>query len=1814
MANIQLKVVALGDFTSVNAQIKALQTQVQSLQKNIAGVGLNASLSTQLKNIQNEFSNALVSSGNFTKQTVQLTSETEKFGQALQAGKLKLGDYFGIITGRSAAAQKSVQALALEQVKLNNSIVQADITKQGVYSVYTPTTINATAKAVEIAAAKQNIFNIAVQQGSQKLIDFGKNTQWAGRQLTVGLSMPVLLFGSQAMKTFQDVNTELVRMQKVYGTGLTQPTQAALNTIKTQVTGLGKELAASMGVSLKDTAAMAADLAATGKTGNDLITATREAMRLSKLGELDTQAAMKATVSLQNVYKLSTQDLSGAVNFLNAVENQTSTSLQDLVDGIPRVGPIVQQLGGSFKDTAVMMVAMKEAGIPAAQSANAIKSAIASMINPTKAAKEAFAAYNINLAGIATSTKGNPVQMIMQLQQALKGLAPLAQAQLIEKLFGKFQEARIQALITNLGAVNSQTRTAFDLVNASAPQLAAVAANEMKIATESTTGKFKRAIETLKADLIPIGQKIMEVSTSILNFGAKIASFFNNLPGPIKSGLGILLTLGAIAGPVIMITGLFANLLGQTMKVGYSLLGLFDGTKKWKDLMTPAGIAAKTATEAFQIGLLENVTAVDTLNAALQKLIVSLEAINTAMNVSTGTSIIRTVEAGLAGGKVPFKAPGMATGGYVPGNPAHGDIYPALLTGGEAVIPQQQARIYSPFINAIIDGNLPMHARGRRAGEVGIQSIGSNIQSASALDVPLDKEGSRFARGENASYRGTFTAATPSSEFNSRLTGGTASPQEFLDFANKEGGRGARVNSGLYQFLKQQSSVSDAEKAEILSNAHKTITEHFSKLAKEGKTLSDQEFSKVFASANDTALADLLNRDSMVKENYLRETSAIGSASTPGTRRPNGKISGISISSIRDPFSTMQDYRKTGIEERAEFGDTAVQSHIVHPNLLKRAIGVRSSNLSVYGAEGVLGRSEVDALEGSTKTTGANLINGIKTSAKQTAGIKSPSEVFKNEVGTQIAQGTMAGVEEGISGPTGQSKIQSIFSKAFGSNSRLGGMMSSFSNMGMMGRMGVGMAAGTIGQMASPLLNAIPGGSFVSSAITGGSMLAGFGPYGVAAGAALSLVTHGITTLIAAEKQHAAESKATFESSSAAVQFFGGKLADTTSKMKDFNTIVGSDTGTSGTSNNVQKLAAGIVYTNSQLSSFNAMVKSLPKDNALSLVIKQVSDSSSSQDAAKLAYQFATLQQAINGISPQQAKQLEQLILTAGGKNPTSALATMTTQLEAIRISLNSALPNSKQFSEVLGQLVVEASNTSSMDTLNNIIKAIGLSAASSAQQIQGLMGAFGSNPQLLSLISAMQGRGFTGTDISAAIIALQQGATVDLGKLETGKVVDELTNKNGALTKAQEARKAINDKIKTSQHELTKLESNNAAAIAGSTAATKANLPALQARQKVLDANLKSLQDLQKQQTQETNYQTTKEDLKNQILMAQSTGDNLKAQLLQQQLFKTTSDYNLNQKVDAAQQIADKNRQAIADAQEAVQKAQTSATNKNSDAIAALNKAIAGYQTDLENLVGKLINPNAASESSAGTPRAGALKLNASGDTKGLTRVEGPKINPSTGMPNPNLGSFYIMEYKGKYYAVNTVSSDDIRDVSVVKGQYVVGRPIQGIQSQDLTPVKKKASGGHISGPGSSTSDSIPAMLSNGEYVVNAGAVAHYGRAFFDSANAMHLKKGGVARTNSSITYHRQHMNRTARHFATGGYVPSQVSNLMSLSDFPHFAAGGAVNAAVNAGSNIVYNVNVNVDKIDSTVDMRKAIDEALKSAEARAKMSGRVSQVGVR
>lgn len=71
-----------------------------------------------------------------------------------------------------------------------------------------------------------------------------------------------------------------------------------------------------------------------------------------------------------------------------------------------------------------------------------------------------------------------------------------------------------------------------------------------------------------------------------------------------------------------------------------------------------------------------------------------------------------------------------------------------------------------------------------------------------------------------------------------------------------------------------------------------------------------------------------------------------------------------------------------------------------------------------------------------------------------------------------------------------------------------------------------------------------------------------------------------------------------------------------------------------------------------------------------------------------------------------------------------------------------------------------------------------------------------------------------------------------------------------------------------------------------------------------------------------------------------------------------------------------------------------------------------------------------------------------------------------------------------------------------------IVAAMASALSSTKSTEVPKYASGGLVSGPGTGTSDSIPAMLSNGEAVMTAAAVSDWGAVL----SAMNVASGGNA------------------------------------------------------------------------------------------------------
>jgi TP901 family phage tail tape measure protein len=664
--NIVTNIVANADFSGLIADVNKVAASLSKLQAQI--IQSDARLASQVATMNRSFGENLRRTGQFATHFVTLTSDVEKFGTNLDRGQMKLKQYFQTFQQHTKTQGGLIRDLAKQQVALQNAIIQPmGKNAQGLmqYSVHIPQGLDAIKNKTALAKQELQIMNKVIQDGGVQMINWGKNTQWAGRQLTVGLTVPLAAFGKAAADAFRMADAELVRLTKVYG-GVAATSAADLSKIRNEVTATAKELSKTYGVSFKDTITLAADIAATGKQGNELLSSVKETSRLAVLGEVDRQDAMKATLAIQTTFKQNTDQLSESINFLNSVENQTSTSLADLIEAIPKAGPVIQGMGGSVKDLALYLTAMKEGGVNAAEGANALKSALASLINPTKVATEKFQGMGIDLGGIVTKNAGNLTGTIMELQKALDNLDPLQKQQAIEQLFGKFQFARMNALFSNLGKQGSQTLQVMDLMKASSQELAGVAGRELSMVTESASGKYRRALEGLKADLAGMGEEFLKIQTFFINVTDGIIKFVSKLPAPVKTILTFVTGLTAIIGPVIMLTGVLANFFGYIIKGASHFKSLFKGGEGWK-MLTPEILAAQKAGSLVEATFYSDAKAATVLKTAIAGLVTEFELLQT--KAMTGAVSVGPTLSTMAGNMV---TPG---GGRVV-NPNHALISP----------------------------------------------------------------------------------------------------------------------------------------------------------------------------------------------------------------------------------------------------------------------------------------------------------------------------------------------------------------------------------------------------------------------------------------------------------------------------------------------------------------------------------------------------------------------------------------------------------------------------------------------------------------------------------------------------------------------------------------------------------------------------------------------------------------------------------------------------------------------------------------------------------------------------------------------------------------------------------------------------------------------------------------------------------------------------------------------------------------------------------------------------------------------------------
>ena len=764
MADSQTNININIDTSQALANLKALQSQISAFQTQMArGSATQAAAAAKLRqNLINDINAA----GKFNASIQNIKTTTESFTEALEKNKLSMGQYFRYAGGATKnfgklfkSEMSTIDKVARERVKtLQTQYIQLGRDASGAMKAIAVRPLvldmNDLGTKTAIAAQKQQILNQLLKQGSTNLLNWGKNTQWAGRQLMVGFTVPLTMAGVAAAKMYMELEKGSVKFKRVYGDFRTtaKESEEMLKNLKL----LAQEYT-KYGVAVADTMEMAAEAAAAGKVGADLMEQVANATRLAVLGSVEQQQALETTMSLTNAFGIAAEDLAGKIDFLNAVENQTVTSIEDLTIAIPKAAPVVKQLGGDVQDLAFFLTAMKEGGINASEGANALKSGLASLINPTGKAADFLATFGVNVKGIVEANKGDVKGLVLDFANALDTLDPLNRARAIEQMFGKFQFSRLSTLFQNVVKEGTQAQKVLELSNATTEELAILSERELKRVENSPMFKFQKAMEDIKVRLAPIGEAFLKAVTPILDFVSKFLDGFNKMSEGSKAFWVTFTGLVAGVGPLLLMSvGLVANGIANLVKMFVNIKSFINRTTQETGML---GESTTYMTET-QIKAAAVAASLDQIHQQLTQRFTS-EAV--AVDQLT-QSYVRNIDAQRAyspAGTNPTNiAPQkFARGGMVSG-PGTGtsDSIPAMLSNGEAVIPAKSVKKNRGLVENLISGKvlklaeggivnkgekqflgMPQSFKARQRSQEDAQAVYSKFAESPRADMPVTK-------------------------------------------------------------------------------------------------------------------------------------------------------------------------------------------------------------------------------------------------------------------------------------------------------------------------------------------------------------------------------------------------------------------------------------------------------------------------------------------------------------------------------------------------------------------------------------------------------------------------------------------------------------------------------------------------------------------------------------------------------------------------------------------------------------------------------------------------------------------------------------------------------------------------------------------------------------------------------------------------------------------------------------------------------------------------------------------------------------------
>lgn len=426
---------------------------------------------------------------------------------------------------------------------------------------------------------KADLVARTLQNMSTKVVNAGKNMQWTGRQMMVGITLPLLGIAAASTKAYLEINKLDIQLQKLLDDG--DQSFAALESDLKGLTEQSIKLSETWGINAAEIKGIQTTFAAVGFGAGEIEKLTKATTEFAMVGDIAQDQASEVVRVLRQS-GLTFKETADQLARFNLIEDQTNLSMQEIAGSFTKVFPVMNQYGVTASETAALIGGITQAGFEATEAADTLRFAMTKLpaglamsslggddnSRRLKALIEDLETIN-ELTDVGISFRDSEgevrsgVDMLMQLSQAFQffnnemadSQGPELAARILRDMFGTEQAAKGQQLMEAMADSAGDLAKGLSIARDESTAAADAWTRQLGIILGSDSVQFQAQVQKLINSAREFGKKIIPSVIKAFDMLNNLIDKFFALPEGwqdtiIKFGAGL-----AALGPIVYAVG-----------------------------------------------------------------------------------------------------------------------------------------------------------------------------------------------------------------------------------------------------------------------------------------------------------------------------------------------------------------------------------------------------------------------------------------------------------------------------------------------------------------------------------------------------------------------------------------------------------------------------------------------------------------------------------------------------------------------------------------------------------------------------------------------------------------------------------------------------------------------------------------------------------------------------------------------------------------------------------------------------------------------------------------------------------------------------------------------------------------------------------------------------------------------------------------------------------------------------------------------------------------------------------------------------------